>query len=440
MLRWSLALVLGVCLVVPARAGPHDSWLKQFHEDASWGRGEVLLKQVRDPSFERIAKDPEALFNVCGSLCKFGRILTARSAEHIDEIHEIVLPYAQTRLSLRPLQADDVYAWACVVIAIERSLVARGRKPDLERWHDAVKLALEARELVPDREDVALDLVRWCGELATLRKSSTELCLENADRILSELLAAGNPNWRVVSAAGHFYEQKARAAVARGKKRDALVIIDEGLAFVEKYLDATPRMDDPRNFLPRARCNLITTARELKLKCKSCYRVEEMQTKGEFLTAKVPESGTWQTTPPNHELVVFLLAQFSPEGKSARSIKVRALGHGTLYDMDGAGEGVLADNAKMISERTRNGIMWTMQTVHEEGKVRKGRPAKSWPTGYHFTVVGTDSQGVWTRNTVVTTSSRKLDQTFQFVVTEWEDNDDGRCELEFVLASLRPPK
>jgi len=435
-----LALLTLALLVAPAQAGNVSSWVEKVHEASEWGDSEVVWRLLQEPTFEQAMHDEEALFTFCTTLSNCWRILAVRGGERVDEIHARVEPYVRARLSNDPLEAGDIYCWACVVSAMERTRRARGEKPDLERWQDAVRLGLTAANAASDRRDIAMEQIRWCGELAAFKKADAEFFLAQADALQKRLLEEDSPDWRAISSIALLHENKARAWAVRGKKRDALEWIEKGIAFVESHLDADPAIEDPYSQVPRARCNLITTARELHLRCKACYRIKEAASKAGLLTARLPDSGSWKPVVPDGEQDILTIAQFGHEGKSIRTIRIRALKHGLHYDMDGTGSAVLAENPKKIAEHSRNGMMWAMDSVSKTGKIRKGRHASGWPSGYHFTLEGLNEKGVWIRHSAVAVRSRKLERTFLFQVAEWEDSEEGLEEFEFVLTSLHPPR
>ena len=440
MLRWGVIALVGIALLGTAEASPTTNWAAKLHDRAAWGDGEAVLRMVKEPIFDKVMKDPESLITVCTTFSNCWRILAARGGDQIDEIYEIVYPYAQARLGIRPLELGNAFCWACVVGAIERTRVYQGEKPDLERWQDAVRMGLTVANEAVDRRDLMIPVLRWCGELAAFKRADAEYFLAQADALQARLVEEGGTDLALIIAIAALHENKARAACIRGRKRDGLAHIEAGLAFVDEQLEQAGEGGDPNGFLSRSRCNLITTARELKLRCKACYRTRTVPTKERLLTVEIPESGSWKSQVPEGDLDMLQIVQFGPEGKSQRTIVFRSFRPDTVYNLDKGASSVLGTYPKKLAESTLRGVRWGMDTVEKESKIRKGRCRKAWPTGYHFSVSGTYPDGTWRRITVVTVREKKLDRTLQFVVHEFEDNEHGRCELEFVLASVKPEK
>ena len=431
-----LGVILAVCLSVSAAvAGLHDTYLKKAADLAWLGDASALLAHFETPAFEKAVADPDALHKLAMTLDMRIRILTVRGCDAVDGVLGALLPHAEALLEKEPNAARAAYIWAALTTAQQRSRCLRGGKPDLSRWNKAIWLAQLVYAGGTQKKASGVQILGWIGQLVAQKDADEAALLKFADEIVKELLALDPKDRAVLAAEGQLFLDKARAALARRRKKDAQALVEAGLATLERHIEA----GDTEKTLGRAHTELVTFANDANLGIKTPYLVESGVSRLSLVPYTVPAASSWEAGNPGHATQILAISQFGPEGRATRALVLRAFQHGTPYDAAGTGVGVDGSNAKGLAAAYSDTMYRALTATTKKRPVKRGRAGKGWPKGQYFRHVGTDATGRWVRKTVAFVSSKRLGHTIQLIVSEYEDETAPDSEFLFVLKSLTIP-
>ena len=419
-----------------AGAGGFDPWLTAIHEALVRGDGEAIVRRLKDSAFGGAMRDPATLRTLAMEFEGYSRLLTLRGdGAAIDEAFAILLPAADRLHAASPQGVEPTFVWACFNSTHQRLLGLRRLPVDLARWKEVIDVALRVLADAPPDASRSMQVVRWIGEYAEQKEADATDLLAKAEKILEDTHRADEANTGVTATAAPFYRSKARFALLRGRRKDAETYLETGLGFVTPHLGPT----DPERRVGHAHTDLITLAHDLKMDVGDDYRTEERRTKDDLFAYRLPISISWQVQPLANEQQVLVLMQFGPEGHSLRGITVVAYDHRISYDIGNVGKLIPGSNAKMLAEH--KALYWAgmFRTLDEQTPVKVAKPCAGLRAGPQFRVSGEATSGEWTRMTDTLLSSKRLGRTIELVVTEFEDGDMGRSELEYVLSSLAIP-
>ncbi len=435
MIRVLCGIVVLCAFAAPAHAERGAKSLKaQKLTQAGDARG--LLKLLEDPANAVLLEDTDSLFYLCVDIYAQTRILTARGGDTIDEIFEVVLPRARALREQDARGQRGLRSWASIFHAQQWSLHLRGRSVDPDEWLVAVQIGIRLCQVGAENSSAVVATARTIGQYASVKGVDAKPLLEMGDQLLAEAVAKHPEDTGFLAHVGAFWLHKTRAALVHEGKRAAKRIATEGLAAIEEYIET----GDEYGHLAQAHTDLLTFAIDHKLGVCAKYRVKPCISLREFVTLKVPTGSLWTVDPNVKEPTILSVNQYTAEGHIFRTISVRALEHGQLYDPLQTGVGVDARSAKGLAECLCERLAWELDPLVKRSKVRKGRPRRGWPLGYHFQGIGSIQSNQWIRKTITLIPCRKIGHTLELSVSEYEDAPEYGADFEYVLTSLKLPK